>query len=148
MCGPFTKRKKCEIINSTLFLHTKISNQSIIIIRMRMNKIPMMKTSRIANSLNAIRDPIRKTNSVTNSTNIRIQNNTIDNTIHSSPTYLHPIITAFSFLGSSNLAAITSKTIANTNRTREIAIDQDEKLIKKNSSKKFFKTTIIKYIFI
>lgn len=115
---------------------------------MRMNKIPMMKTSRIANSLNAIRDPIRKTNSVTNSTNIRIQNNTIDNTIHSSPTYLHHIITAFSFLGSSNLAAITSKTIANTNRTREIAIDQDEKLIKKNSSKKFFKTTIIKYIFV
>ena len=112
-----------------------------------MNKIPMMKTSRIANSLNAIRDPIRKTNSVTNSTNIRIQNNTIDNTIHSSPTYLNPIITTFSFLGSSNLAAITSKTIANTNRTREIAIDQDEKLIKKNSSKKFFKTTIIKYIF-
>jgi len=148
MCGPFTKRKKCEIINSTLFLHTKISNQSIIIIRMRMNKIPMMKISRIANSLNAIRDPIRKTNSVTNSTNIRIQNNTIDNTIHSSPAYLNPIITTFSFWESSNLAAITRNTIADTNRTREIAANQDEKLVNKNSLKKFFKTTIIKYIFV
>ena len=76
----------------------------------------------------------------TNSTTKRITNKRKDKIPATIPEYPKAIEILFPFpRGSSNLLAIKRQIKATTNRTRKIAIDQDEKLVNKNFAKKSFK---------